>query len=851
MLMSSGKLEIDGPAESAPMSESSKSPPPTKAMLLKEEAGREERQMRGRVEEASEHLTFDKLFELRERERALQGMSDAASVRRDVNKVRHRMIMHGRFLLDPGSSQVQLWDLCILMALIFTVCITPYEISFLPPQDWSNPANLFITGLFSLDICKEFLLPYRLPFKKGGGRIKNHRMIAKHYLKTWAAVDIIATIPVDFFMSLATTDQSVTQPLKVVKMLRLARLLRLGRLLRASRVVNRVVESLEEYVTISFTQREVAFWTAAMLIAFHWLSCTWGLLAQLRTSQRTPELEIARLAAVPACELGSGSCLSECELELLSDLLTSNVTGRPADVVALKYNELWLCRAIMDGVLPAEEEGQHAWNYLYILCDMVLSFGIGVYPRHNIEYALAFLCVVINMVMNTFFLGVVATAMSQSDPLTRDFKARMDHLNHYLSESDAPRDLRHRTREYLKYTRDLVARKSFDDVYATFSPRLRDDLHAHASMRTLTVVPFLNDCEEAFLRSLAPKLTHHGFEATEQVLLSGPCLCIVTRGTAVKAGKPITLKQFWGEDFILSSASLRDTRPASALTYMEMVCLKREDLLESAEAFPEAAKKLRLAALHLAMIRAPLLISRYFEMKMPDPQLQAAVRRGLTPGKKGFLGRGSGSMGDGDGRDLSSRSALSTTTQSDVQRQKRFQQDQSLAFDKALRNLGKKASIQQREFHGIMRGINGGAALRGFARDQRYSEDVEMSTQARDALKVAGDEGRLILDEEGAVVGADGKTVYVATEDAEDPAVTAVRDLRKHLAAEMGNMRRALQSLRGAVGEDVTPDWPWIPPTGAVGPGAMVPANGGGGAPPQLSKFRRKQRVPPMSGLDA
>ena len=51
--------------------------------------------------------------------------------------------------------------------------------------------------------------------------------------------------------------------------------------------------------------------------------------------------------------------------------------------------------------------------------------------------------------MNTFFLGVVATAMSQSDPIQRDFKARMDHLNHYLNEAEAPTELRFRTREYL------------------------------------------------------------------------------------------------------------------------------------------------------------------------------------------------------------------------------------------------------------------------------------------------------------------------------------------------------------------------------------------------------------------
>ena len=84
-----------------------------------------------------------------------------------------------------------------------------------------------------------------------------------------------------------------------------------------------------------------------------------------------------------------------------------------------------------------------------------------------------------------------------------------------------------------------------------------------------------------------------------------------------------------------------------------------------------------------------------------------------------------------------------------------------MAFDDALRNLGQKASMQQREYHGVMRNINGNAALRGFARDQRYSLDPEMRTQAREALKVAGDEGRLILDEQGAVVGAEGKAVHV------------------------------------------------------------------------------------------
>ena len=68
----------------------------------------------------------------------------------------------------------------------------------------------------------------------------------------------------------------------------------------------------------------------------------------------------------------------------------------------------------------------------------------------------------------------VATVMSEANPLDKDFNARMDHLNHYLRECDAPMHLRRRAREYLKDSRNLTALRLFEDVYTCFSPQLRD-----------------------------------------------------------------------------------------------------------------------------------------------------------------------------------------------------------------------------------------------------------------------------------------------------------------------------------------------------------------------------------------
>ena len=145
---SSGKLEAE-PGGPAPFSDATKSPPiHFKPRPPSELDGREERQMRGRVEEAASSLTYDKLFEFRERQRAMEGMAEIATVKRDVRAVRARMAAHGRYLLDPQVWYMQMWDIVILLAMMWTVFITPYEISFLPNANFGPTMNLIITSIF-------------------------------------------------------------------------------------------------------------------------------------------------------------------------------------------------------------------------------------------------------------------------------------------------------------------------------------------------------------------------------------------------------------------------------------------------------------------------------------------------------------------------------------------------------------------------------------------------------------------------------------------------------------------------------------------------------------------------------
>ena len=60
--------------------------------------------------------------------------------------------------------------------------------------------NQLVNLIFIVDICFNFLLPYKEPVRKGGGTVKSHAKIAKHYLKSWFVLDVISVFPVDWLM---------------------------------------------------------------------------------------------------------------------------------------------------------------------------------------------------------------------------------------------------------------------------------------------------------------------------------------------------------------------------------------------------------------------------------------------------------------------------------------------------------------------------------------------------------------------------------------------------------------------------------------------------------------------------
>lgn len=86
-------------------------------------------------------------------------------------------------------------------------------------------------------------------------------------------------------------------------------------------------------------------------------------------------------------------------------------------------------------------------------------------------------------------------------------------------------------------------------------------------------------------------------------LLAPGWLYIVHRGIALFHGRVYTAGRAWGADMILHSTHLRQNYAARALNYLEVYAIDREELLQTAHAFPQSYRRIRKYAIYLALRR--------------------------------------------------------------------------------------------------------------------------------------------------------------------------------------------------------------------------------------------------------
>lgn len=325
------------------------------------------------------------------------------------------------------------------------------------------------------------------------------------------------------------------------------------------------------------------------------------------------------------CE--NNPCLTECELSLME------VTWRPdGDLMPRDWilqNENWKCR-YQPYVYPQTNDDpvrRAGAEYAAALYVAMLQVGGGVgsiVPQNLTEYILTTFCLLAGSTIWALIVGTICGIVATGDPHTTEFKQKMDELNYFMLDMNITQTMRVRAREYFRNTRDLRKKLSYTDLIERLSPTLRGEVVLQMSKKTLETVWYLRSCEPAFLVELAVLMQREGYAPREKI--PSQKLCIVMRGVAAKAGNILTVSDHWGEDMIVSSGALRDMRHASALTYVEVGTIAREDLDAVLQTFPNSERVIRQSAMKIAMQRAIVVISEFVRMQ----QLQAAGGMGAA-----------------------------------------------------------------------------------------------------------------------------------------------------------------------------------------------------------------------------
>jgi len=456
-------------------------------------------------------------------------------------------------------------------------------------------------------------------------------MIARNYLCGWFPLDFISVVPVDNIMMAVDTSQiSGAGALGAIRMLRLLRLIKLARILRASRIFSR----WENSISVSYSTRGLIFYCVVVTFMLHWLACLLGLIAQLRSASR-PDFLLPLVEAQiksgdltcygctpddPFSDICKSLCLTPCE----ANLMAAHNAGAGAydDQVETQLNlvnsqENWVCRYVQAGKIQAMPVNHgEIWVAALYVAMIQLGGGVGsIVPENLAEYILFLFSIVLGSVTWAMVVGTICATLSTGDPHNIAFKQNMDNLNYFLDDMNMPSELRIEAREYLRNTKELAKKQSYIGLMDLFSPDLKQVVVMRMSKAMLNSVWYFQGLEDACVVNLSMKVQRAGYAPREKIPVGQ--LNILVRGVAARSGNILTPIVTWGEDIIVSSHALRDRKGASALTYVEIASLSREDLYEVLEDFPYSAQFVRKAAMKIAMQRAIVVVSEYIKMSKP------------------------------------------------------------------------------------------------------------------------------------------------------------------------------------------------------------------------------------------
>eukprot|EP00425_Heterocapsa_triquetra_P015523 CAMPEP_0195151742 /NCGR_PEP_ID=MMETSP0448-20130528/181111_1 /TAXON_ID=66468 /ORGANISM="Heterocapsa triquestra, Strain CCMP 448" /LENGTH=382 /DNA_ID=CAMNT_0040190459 /DNA_START=44 /DNA_END=1188 /DNA_ORIENTATION=+ len=235
--------------------------------------------------------------------------------------------------------------------------------------------------------------------------------------------------------------------------------------------------------------------------------------------------------------------------------------------------------------------------------------GVGygdITPQNRMEYVISCICMTCVGYTWAYIVGSVVATISRIDPSATVFTQKLDELSELSRRRGLPHALKVRLRGYMHETRHFTA---LSEQRKLLEMCLSDGLQREVAARSAEVacivkgVFWMRDLEEDAILDIVRKLQPAAF-GVHEVLNLPECMFMMLKGIVGVRGRVLTRGDMWGHiEILIESPHLKDPAMPRTISFVEMLQLTKNSLLEICRRYPKVDRRLRRAQIRTAVFR--------------------------------------------------------------------------------------------------------------------------------------------------------------------------------------------------------------------------------------------------------
>ncbi|WZN64952.1 voltage-gated ion channel protein [Chloropicon roscoffensis] len=460
------------------------------------------------------------------------------------------------YVVDPRRSLVVGWDFYMVVLLLFTIIVTPFEVCFLSSDlipTWLLVVNYFVDSSFFTDLLLNF---NRMTFDETTGiPVSDVKILRKQYLRGYFFVDFVSCLPFDQLAILFGAGEADGEALKILRLLKLVRLAKLIKMINSQELMQRAQEFFEFR---HGTRRLLRFIFISMFIS-HFMACGWHVVARIE----------------------------EPDFDGESDIFTVDEDGNIAHLN-------WITGYFQDyGQEPSYYAKYVVALYLSVMTVTTVGYG-DVQPKTTGERVYLIIAMLFGASMQAYVVGSICGIISNLNQTSGEFNQVMDALNAFISENKVDPELARRLRSFIRYSKSTKYNfRKWQTVLQLMSPKLQEEAALSVNTKWMSKIEIFDNAPKGMIVRIAFTLKTISFSPFESIVKCGKRidrLYIVTRGLVFMDGRIQGQNTVIGGEMLHSKYSMHQ---ATSMTFVDTNTIDYTDFQMILDKYPDVRRRLK------------------------------------------------------------------------------------------------------------------------------------------------------------------------------------------------------------------------------------------------------------------